>query len=281
MGYARSFLTSNNSNIWDTHIHASYEFYFVDDNELEIIYENMHFVASIGDIYVFPPFSFHMVNANGKPYKRHVSHFEEEIIKTHSPCAMPILNYIAQFKPFYVHLNDEQCDALREMIKQQTEYEETPSEFQYFNEIHTFCSILKFVAEIHIKNGNQKPNFTKSTDNTFSEMLKFLHKHFTDDINALVLTKKFGISKTTLYRSFIKYIGISFKEYLIRLRITKSMVLLEEGLSVTEASDLSGFSSYTHFIRTFTSRVGISPKQYALRESKTETTDYLLYLNDR
>ncbi len=280
MGFARSFLTSNNSNIWDTHIHASYEFYFVDDNELEIIYEDMHFVASIGDIYVFPPFSFHMVTAKGKSYKRHVSHFEEENIKTHSPCAMPILNYIAQFKPFYVHLNDEQCEALREMIRMQTEYEETPSEFQYFNEIHTFCSILKYVAEIHMQNGNQKPNFTKSNDNTFSEMLKFLHKHFTDDINADTLAKKFSISKATLYRAFMKYTGISFKEYLIRLRITKSMVLLEEGLSVTEASDLSGFSSYTHFIRTFTNRVGISPKQYALRESKTETTDYLMYLSN-
>ena len=280
IGYARPFSSTNNPTIYDTHIHSSYEFYFMDDDNIDITYEDTHVVASLGDIYIFPPFKFHMINAKGKSFKRHVSHFDEENIKVHSQCALPIVNYIAQFSPFYVRLNSEQCETLREMIKKQTEYEQTPDEFQYFNSVFAFCSILKYVAEIHMQNGNQKPNFTKSDDNTFPKMLKFLHNNFTDDISADMLIKKFKIGKTTLYRLFTEYIGISFKEYLIRLRITKSMMFLEKGLSVTEAANLSGFNSYAHFIRTFTDRVGVSPKQYALRKPKTETTDYLLYLSN-
>jgi len=280
MAYARPFSTSYDSNMYDIHIHASYEFYFVDDNNLDIIYENLRFPASVGDIYIFPPFSFHKIDSKGKSYKRHVSHFDEENIKTHSLCSMPIVDYIAQFKPFYVHLNVEQSEILRKMIKQQTEFENTPGKFQYFNEIYTFCSILKYVAEIHMQSGDQKANFTKYDNNTFSEMLKYLHKKFTYDINVDEFAKKFKMSKTTLYRAFMRYLGISFKEYLIRLRITKSMELLKKGISVTEAANLSGFNSYAHFIRTFTDRVGISPKQYALRESETKPADYLRYLSN-
>ena len=64
----REFLTSNNSNIYDIHIHDSYEFYFVDTDDVDIIFENVRFSASVGDIYIFPPFSFLIIDSKGVSY---------------------------------------------------------------------------------------------------------------------------------------------------------------------------------------------------------------------
>lgn len=276
----RQFLSSEDSSVYDIHIHDSYEIYFVDTPHLDIIFEDMHIPSTYGDIYIFPPFTFHMIDAKGKIYKRHVAHYDEEYMLTHSPCSMPIVNYVAQFKPFYVHLNEEQCTTLRNMISRHTEFVNTPSVFQYFNVVYSLCEILKYIVEIHMKEGCQITNFKNSKNPTFPKILKHLHMNYTYDISVNDVAKKFKISKSTLYNTFLKYTGVSLKEYVIRLRITKSMELLKKGISVTETANLSGFNSYAHFIRVFTNRTGISPKQFALRKSNNRPEDYLRYLND-
>jgi len=276
----RQFLSSDDSKIYDIHIHDSYEIYFVDTDNVDVIFENMHFETSIGDIFIFPPFTFHKIDAKGKPYKRHVAHFDNEYMMLHSPCSMPLLDYVAQFKPLYVHLTKAQCTTLRTMIKEHLEYVDTPSRFQYFNVVYSLSSIIKFVVEIHIKSGGQPPDFIKSDNNIISRILKYLHENYTYDVTVEDVARKFKISKSTLYNTFTEYIGISFKEYLIRLRITKAMGLLKSGVSVTETANLSGFNSYAHFIRTFSKRTGISPKQFALQKSDISSTDYLRYWED-
>lgn len=279
MEILRQFLSSENSSIYDIHIHDLYEFYFVDTEHLDIIFEDVQISASCGDVYIFPPFTFHMIDSKGNPYKRHVSHFDEEYMMTHSPCSMPIIEYIAQFKPFYVRLDEEQCSTLRSMISKHTELVNTPSPFRYFNVVYSLCDIIKYVAELHMEKGVQPINFQKNTSHIFSKILKYIHMNYTDEISVDEIAKNFKISKSTLYNTFVKYSGISLKEYVTRLRIAKSMELLKKGISVTETSNLSGFSSYAHFIRVFSNRVGISPKQFALKKSSNQPDDYLKYLN--
>ena len=57
--------------------------------------------------------------------------------------------------------------------------------------------------------------------------------------------------------------GKTLHEYLLdyRLHIAKSH-LVTSSLSVTEIARLSGFASYTYFIKTFRERVGASPLKY-------------------
>lgn len=74
---------------------------------------------------------------------------------------------------------------------------------------------------------------------------------------------QFYISKHYLCRIFKAATGFSVTEYIIYSRILKARQLLQEGVSVQQAGELSGFSDNSHFIRTFGHLTGLSPGRYA------------------
>ena len=73
----------------------------------------------------------------------------------------------------------------------------------------------------------------------------------------------FFISKHYLCRIFKSATGFSVMEYIIYSRILRARQLLQEGVSVQQAGELSGFSDNSHFIRTFGHLTGTSPGRYA------------------
>ena len=74
---------------------------------------------------------------------------------------------------------------------------------------------------------------------------------------------RFFISKHYLCRIFKSATGFSVMEYIIYSRILRARQLLQEGVSVQQAGELSGFSDNSHFIRTFGHLTGTSPGRYA------------------
>ena len=57
--------------------------------------------------------------------------------------------------------------------------------------------------------------------------------------------------------------GFSVMEYIIYSRVLRARQLLQEGVSVQQAGELSGFSDNSHFIRTFGHLTGLTPGRYA------------------
>ncbi len=94
-------------------------------------------------------------------------------------------------------------------------------------------------------------------------ILEYLRLNCTSRMSLDDLAEHFMMSKHYLCHIFKKGTGFSVMEYVIQLRIITSQRLLREGANVQEASERSGFQTYSHFIRTFNTYVGISPKKYA------------------
>ena len=74
---------------------------------------------------------------------------------------------------------------------------------------------------------------------------------------------QFYISKHYLCRIFKAATGFSVMEYIIYSRVLRARQLLQEGVSVQQAGELSGFSDNSHFIRTFGHLTGLTPGRYA------------------
>ena len=85
-----------------------------------------------------------------------------------------------------------------------------------------------------------------------------------------MLASRFAMSKHYLCHIFKKGTGFSVMEYVIQLRIISAQRMLRQGATVQEASERSGFQTYSHFIRTFNNYVGTSPKKYAKQYSMGE-----------
>lgn len=88
------------------------------------------------------------------------------------------------------------------------------------------------------------------------------------DVNAIA--QNVGVSRSHLYRVFIKAMGVTPNEYLTRYRISQACELLREGkLSVGGVASSVGYSDPLYFSRVFRRVLGLSPREYAAKASGT------------
>lgn len=93
--------------------------------------------------------------------------------------------------------------------------------------------------------------------------LDYIHSHFSEDLSVEELAEREHLSPGRYRTVFRQVWGMSPKEYLIRLRMDKSMELLSgTDLSVGEVAGLVGFSDPLYFSRLFRKKTGISPLAY-------------------
>ncbi|MBL7544443.1 MAG: helix-turn-helix transcriptional regulator [Bdellovibrionaceae bacterium] len=96
-----------------------------------------------------------------------------------------------------------------------------------------------------------------------SEKLKeCLDNNYTENLNIADFAKKLKISRVVMTRSFSLTYGISPVEYRTKLRLFRALAFMREGLSITEASYLVGFSNPSLFIRSFKKHLNATPHQY-------------------
>ena len=76
------------------------------------------------------------------------------------------------------------------------------------------------------------------------------------------IASSLNVSIRTISRRFHFETGMSFGEWLRRIRLLKSMELMASGYSVTDAALAVGYDSQSSFSTTFKKRVGLSPNSF-------------------
>lgn len=73
-----------------------------------------------------------------------------------------------------------------------------------------------------------------------------------------------GLSPSRFSHLFVEQTGLSFKTYLLWVRLTRAVRLMTEGLTLTAVAHEAGFSDSAHFSRTFRRMFGIAPANLKL-----------------
>ena len=94
-------------------------------------------------------------------------------------------------------------------------------------------------------------------------ILDYIRERLSEPLTLDQISGAFFISKHYLCRLFKSATGFSVMEYIIYSRVLRARQLLQQGVSVQRAGELSGFSDNSHFIRTFGTLTGTSPGRYA------------------
>ena len=94
-------------------------------------------------------------------------------------------------------------------------------------------------------------------------IIDYIQENMTEPLTLDNLSARFYINKHYMSHIFKDATGSSVTQYIIQSRVVKARELLRSGLSVQRVSEIVGFQSAAHFIRTFASVTGISPKRYA------------------
>ena len=94
--------------------------------------------------------------------------------------------------------------------------------------------------------------------------LAYIESNFRDKITSAQVAKACSMDAFKFSRTFKAAFGITFKEYLVRIRIKEACRLLEKpDISITEVAYLCGFSDASYFSKVFRRFAGVCPSEYA------------------
>ena len=116
---------------------------------------------------------------------------------------------------------------------------------------------------------------------TFKAMMIFIQEHYMEKISLEDIAGAGNVGKTLCAKLFKKYVSKTPGEYLIFYRIQKSIELLTDtNMSTTEISYATGFSSASHYTKTFRELMGCTPLKYRKENPKYEY-EYCLIPTDK
>lgn len=93
--------------------------------------------------------------------------------------------------------------------------------------------------------------------------LRFIEENYAQsDLSVQKLGEYVGISPDYLSRQFRKVTGIAAQEYVRRYRLSRAITYLQQGCSIGETAQKSGFQSIGYFSREFKKEMGVSPSLY-------------------
>ena len=96
--------------------------------------------------------------------------------------------------------------------------------------------------------------------------IRYMNENYASKLSLEEIAAMCNLSKSEFCRCFKRITRQTAFEYLMGLRIRKSIQLLEEnGLSVTEAAQNTGFSNSSYYTKIFRRYMGCTPREYLRR----------------
>lgn len=119
--------------------------------------------------------------------------------------------------------------------------------------------------------GSLNPGPVVPEDPRVVEWMRYLDRHFSEDLNMDALAEHFFISKFHMMRLFRTETGFTIHTYLQQRRLLGARQLIERGMLATEACYRCGFRSYSSFTRAYNKHFGTTPTgRIGLAQSRTE-----------
>lgn len=94
---------------------------------------------------------------------------------------------------------------------------------------------------------------------------EYIEAHLTEEITLQRLAEHVHHNGTYLSRCFKRITGISLQQFILAKKISLSCKLLREGYAPTDVCYMIGFNNYSNYSRTFSKRMGMSPKKYQMQ----------------
>lgn len=98
---------------------------------------------------------------------------------------------------------------------------------------------------------------------TYIDIMDYVNEHYMEDISPQILAERFHINVSYLSQLLKKESGITYTEYLTKLRIKHACRLLgTTDTKIGEIAEKVGFHDYFYFTRVFKKTMNMSPSEY-------------------
>lgn len=247
----------------DMHIHDCYEIYYSISGGKQFLIDNRFYSIEPGDIFIINQYESHKITQVDKMvHERIVLSIHPDYTKRLST---PKTNLDACFSDrpedfsHKVSLNREQQKRFLYYINKITDAE------GYGHDIIEQTAFMELMVLINntLKTNEIHESSTYVYNRQVDDILAYINLNIASPINTERLAKEFFLSESYICRIFKAATGTTINKYISARRISIAKALLNDGFSVMEAYEKSGFTDYSNFFKAFTKAVGISPKKYA------------------
>jgi len=125
---------------------------------------------------------------------------------------------------------------------------------------------VQWYIELRPVEPGELPGVGVLKDERIAIAVAYLHERYQEAPSLSRVAKHVHMSPFHFHRLFSKYVGVSPKQYLLRMQFHIAKWNLRTSTKpISDVAEQTGFSSHGHFTSTFHRMVGISPSEY--RES--------------
>lgn len=155
--------------------------------------------------------------------------------------------------------------AMTEIIELFQALERNKNDGSFGSDVHQMVALLNLLIRVAptLNAATAGESIRNKDFLRVAPILDYIRDNLAEPLSLDQIASQFYISKHYLCRIFKAATGFSVMEYIIYSRVLRARQFLQEGCSVQQAGERSGFSDNSHFIRTFGHLTGITPGRYA------------------
>lgn len=246
------------------HWHESVEILYVKSGQLDVGIEENSYILKKDDFIIINARELHRMKPIDLETEYNVLIFPWEMIscQTMDDFERKLMGALrgGSVKINHISANMQYNDQVRQIIKELISDNETQKKRAVHIRTRILLLQLLFTA---VDQNELYSTKTKKELNLQRQILLYVQMHFTEKLTLAEMAAEFHMSEKYFSRYFHDNYGITFSEYIKRLRISYAKSLLETSeMPITEVALNVGFPNVSFFIRTFKDVFGISPAKY-------------------
>jgi len=265
--------TPANCTACEPHIHSALEMLYVIDGSYSVMLDDTRYGIEEGDLILFRSDTVHTVEA--KENKRN-SYYVIKIPPSFFISLSGGETGVKYCMHFALNRKEYKCLWKKEELvggEMQAILTALKKEYgssEYASELVVKLKIMELVTAILRECHGEETHIDSRSASLVYSVMSYVQKNYAEDIDEKALSKNFGMSYSYFSRTFKKVTGVSFKNYLNRIRISNAeRMLFSTGNAVSEIATACGYNSISYFISVYRSFMGVTPYK-ALRNATAE-----------
>ena len=263
MANVEFYLQLNQNETWSMsrlHFHDYFEIMLPLTSPGNIFVNDQVYPLERGTLYLIGESTLHRTMANGF-HSRYILHISRKAL-TDLSTPQTDFTQLMQVNFRRATLNNEEMTELIELFQ---DLERNKNDGSFGSDIRQTVALLRLLIRVApTLNAASAGEAIRNKDFLrVAPILDYIQENLAEPLSLDQIASQFYLSKHYLCRIFKSATGFSVMEYIIYSRVLRARQLLQEGVSVQQAGEMSGFSDNSHFIRTFGHLTGVTPGRYA------------------
>lgn len=254
----------NEEKAMDMHIHDCYELYYSISGGKQFLIDNCFYTIAPGDLFIINQYESHkLTQIDSGIHERIVVSVHPDYVRKLSTADTALDDCFIRRPEGFLHklsLNKEQQNRFLYYIDKIT------SASGFAHDIIEQAAFMELMVQINSMNSMNEAAAAQASykyNHQVEDILAYINQNISQPITIEQLAEHFYLSESYICRIFKAATSTTINKYITARRISIAKAMLNEGMSVSEAFEQSGFNDYSNFFKSFTKAVGVSPKKYA------------------